>query len=63
MLKKILAILLIALMVLTFCACGKVTLHCDGCGKEVKCDDKMDEEWIIYCADCEKDLGLDDIIE
>ena len=63
MLKKILAILLIALMVLTFCACGKVTLHCDGCGKEVKCDDKMDEEWIIYCADCEKGLGLDDIIE
>ena len=34
MLKRILAILLIALMVLTFCACGKVTLHCDGCGKD-----------------------------
>ena len=59
MLKRIIALLLLAVMVLTFCACGKVTLHCDGCGKEVKCDKKMDEEWIIFCADCEKDLDLD----
>ena len=59
MVKKVLAILLIALMVFTFCACGKVTLHCDGCGKEVKCDSKIDEDWIIFSAECEKELDLD----
>jgi len=63
MLKRIIAILLIALTVFTLSACGKVTLHCDGCGKEVKCTKDMDEEWIIYCSDCEKELGLDTIIE
>ena len=63
MLKRILALLLIALMVFTLCSCGKVTLHCDNCGKEVKCSKDMDEEWIIYCSECEKELGLDSIVE
>lgn len=57
MLKRILAVLLIALMLLTFCACGKVTLHCDGCGKELKGTKEMTEEWIILCADCEKEIN------
>ena len=34
-------------------------VRCDGCGKEVKCDSKMDEDWIIFCAECEKELDLD----
>ena len=58
MLKRIIALLLIVLMVLTFCACGdKVPLHCDRCGKEVKGDKKMTEDWIIFCADCQEELG------
>ena len=56
MIKRIIAILLIALIIFTLCSCGGVTLHCDGCGKEVRCRDDMTEEWIIFCSDCEKDL-------
>jgi endogenous inhibitor of DNA gyrase (YacG/DUF329 family) len=40
-------------------ACNKVTLHCDNCGKEVKADNNMTEEWLIFCSDCEKELDVD----
>ena len=40
------------------------TLHCDRCGKavEVNADSVMEEDWILYCSDCEKELGLDNLI-
>jgi hypothetical protein len=57
--KKIITVLLAALLALSLLACGKVKLHFDGCGKEVYCDSKMDESWIVFCADCEPDLDLD----
>ena len=52
--KKIVTLLAVSLP-----ACGKVTLHCDGCGKEVRADSKMDESWIVFCSDCEPELDLD----
>jgi hypothetical protein len=57
--KKLTTLLLVALLALSLVACGKVKLHCDGCGKEIYCDSKMDESWIVFCADCEPDLELD----
>lgn len=51
--KKIILVLLAALLAASMLACGKVKLHCDGCGKEVYGDSKMDESWIILCEDCE----------
>lgn len=58
--KKIIVLLLAAALSLALLACGKVTLHCDGCGKEVRADAKMDEEWIIFCEDCEPELDFDE---
>ena len=58
--KRMIALLLASVLALALMACGnKVTLHCDGCGKEVSADSKMDESWIVYCADCEPELDLD----
>ena len=57
--KKILILLLVTLMALTLLACNKVELHCDGCGKAVYGDAKMDESWIIFCEDCEPDIDMD----
>ena len=71
MLKRIIALLLIVLMVLTFCACGdKVPLHCDRCGKEfenpveVPYEIMLAEELengenddILLLENCEVDLG------
>jgi hypothetical protein len=54
-----------ALTLLTGCGLMKTkTLHCDYCGREVKvsADSDMTDDWIIYCSDCEKELGLDDLI-
>ena len=57
--KKLIALCLAALMVLSLVGCKKtVTLHCDGCGKEVQADAKMDESWIVYCKDCEPQIDM-----
>ena len=57
--KKMIAFLLAAVLTILLMACGKVTLHCDGCGKEVRADAKMDESWIVFCSDCEPDIDFD----
>ena len=57
--KKIIAFAMAAVLALALAACGTVTLHCDGCGKEVKCDPKMDENWIIFCKDCEPEIDFE----
>ena len=65
--KRLFVLLLALCMLLALAACGGATktLHCDGCGAEVQvdADSSMDEEWILYCEVCEKDLGLDNIID
>ena len=69
--KKRICILLAAIMLLSavFTGCGKAAtatriVHCDRCGKEVSVpeDSNMTDDWILYCSDCEKELGLDTII-
>ena len=57
--KKLIALSLAAMLILGLTACGKVTLHCDGCGKEISAVSKMDESWIVFCADCEPDIDLE----
>ena len=60
--KKIIAILLCLLTLLTLAACGnKVELHCDGegCENVVYGKDHMDDSWIIYCKSCSEKLGLE----
>lgn len=64
--KKLLALILAAvLFALVLGGCGKKmkTLHCDNCGKavEVEADSKMEEDWEIFCEDCQKELGLDEL--
>ena len=60
----LLLIVLAAALLLVGCGATK-TLHCDRCGREVRvsADSNMDEDWILYCRDCEKALGLDKLIE
>ena len=56
--KKILIALMILLALLTMFGCKTKTLHCDHCGKEVAVEESsnMEEDWIIYCAACNKAL-------
>lgn len=64
MLKKIFVALIAVFMFLSCVACGTTkTLHCDKCNAEVSVDEdsNMTESWILYCNECEKDLGLDEL--
>lgn len=63
--KKIICTVLAIAALILLCSCGeKKVLHCDNCEKEIKVEvsSNMDDSWILYCADCEKALGLDDMI-
>ncbi len=58
------------LIMFAFVGCGKssanmMVLHCDNCGKEIEVpeDSGMNEDWILYCAECEKEKGLDTVVE
>lgn len=60
MAKRIAAFLLALVMVLALTACGgSKTLHCDRCGAEVTVvkDSNMTEDWIIFCKECEEEIG------
>ena len=57
--KKVLCVILVAILALAMAGCGKTkTLHCDGCDKEitVKEDSNMNEDWIVYCEECEPEI-------
>ena len=59
---KAAALILALFLFASLVCCGKQkTVHCDRCGKElhVSADSNVDESWILYCSDCEKELGLD----
>lgn len=62
--KRTIAILAALLAVLMmFVGCGKTKiLHCDHCNKEVTVEESsnMEEEWIIYCPECNEELFGDD---
>lgn len=64
MIKKILGILLVLAMILTFVGCGeKKIVHCDSCGAEieVEADSDVNEDWTLFCSECESKLELEDI--
>lgn len=60
--KKITAMLLAAAMLTAFTGCAKKILHCDNCNKEIKVSEKsnVEEDWILFCSDCEKELFGED---
>lgn len=62
--KCVITILLLTAALSTFAGCGKKILHCDHCGKEVETSQSsnMEEDWLIYCAECNEELFGDDPI-
>lgn len=62
--KRLLFVLLaVALLLMVPAGCGQTkTLHCDNCSKEVTvdADSNMEEEWLIYCEECNEELFGDD---
>lgn len=64
MLKKVFVFLLVfTLFSCTACGASKI-LHCDSCGEEVQVKESsnMEEDWIIYCEECNESLFADDPI-
>ena len=63
--KKVIILLSVVALLLALAACGATKiLHCDHCGKEisVKESSNMEEDWIIYCKDCNEELFGDDLL-
>ena len=61
--KKAICLFLIAGVLFTFTACAKKKkLHCDNCQKEVtvKESSDMQEDWLVYCGECNEKLFGDD---
>lgn len=61
--KCIITALLSALILaLLLCGCKTKTLHCDHCNKEVVVSENsnMEENWALYCAECNEELFGDD---
>ena len=58
--KKLICFVLTALTVLSLAGCAKKILHCDGCGAEVQVrqSSNMEEDWIVFCAECNETLEL-----
>lgn len=55
----------LALLAILFClgGCGRTRIvHCDRCGSEItlSADDKIQEDWIVFCKTCEESLFHDD---
>ena len=64
--KRLIALVLAVLMLLTLTACGAgKILHCDHCGCEVKvkANSNMEEDWIIYCGPCNEELFGGTLVE
>ena len=59
--KRLIAALLLVLILLGLAACGAEmrTVHCDRCGTEVKvtADSNITDDWIIFCKECEEEIG------
>lgn len=60
MTKRIVEMLLAVIMLLALTACGGTrTVLCDRCGAEitVEKDSNITEDWIVFCKDCEEEIG------
>lgn len=66
MFRRILALVFALLMLCALlCGCGeKKELTCDNCSKKVfvDADSNMEEDWAIYCEECNEELFGDDPI-
>ena len=63
--KKIVCLMLALVLMLTLVACGKRTVTCDGCGRDiqVKANSNVTDEWILFCSECETEFfGEDGLI-
>lgn len=61
--KRIVIMFFVLVILLSLSACVKTkVLHCDHCGKEVSVrqDSNMEEDWTIYCEECNEKLFGDD---
>ena len=56
---KAIKLICIVLAVVLLVGCGMRTVICDGCGEEIRVRERSNitDEWILFCADCEKALG------
>jgi hypothetical protein len=64
--KRVLITFILSAVMIAAAGCGAKTLHCDGCGVELKVQksSNMEEDWIVFCKDCEEDLiSTDPLIE
>ena len=55
MLALALAVLTLAVLI---AGCGTKIVHCDHCGAEIELpqNDKIEEDWIVFCKTCEEEL-------
>lgn len=58
MMRKIITFLLLAALLPGLHGCGTKTLHCDGCGAEVKVEksSNMEEDWLVLCEECNQEI-------
>ena len=58
--KKLICLLLTLVLLMSLAACGKTrTVICDRCGAEiqVEADSNITDDWILFCKDCEEEIG------
>ena len=58
--NKWICLILVLVTMLSLTACGGTkTVTCDRCGAEIILDknSKITEEWIVFCKDCEEEIG------
>lgn len=61
--KYIITALITALVLaLLLCGCKTKTLHCDNCNRELTVAESsnMEENWSVYCEECNEELFGDD---
>lgn len=63
--KKIICLILLLCIIFAFSGCIRTKLlHCDSCGREITVNEgsDMNDDWIIYCNECNEELFSDDPI-
>ena len=65
--KRILALIPVVLtLIALLTGCGTKLVHCDHCGGEIELpkNDKIEEDWIVFCKTCEEELfGENPVVE
>lgn len=60
--RHLLLVFILSLSMFILGSCGTKTLHCDRCGEELKVanSSNMEEDWIVFCKDCEEEVFGDE---